>query len=53
MTHRTIVNVQTGEVTQVEYTAQEQAAYDAAKRVNDEAARLAEEAKLAEQTKGV
>jgi len=57
--HRTIVNVQTGEVTQVEYTAEEQAAYDAAKIVNDEAARLAEiarlaeEAKLAEQNKGV
>jgi hypothetical protein len=46
--HRTIVNVQTGEVTQVEYTTEEQAAYDAAKIVNDEAARLAEEAKLAE-----
>ena len=30
MTHRTVVNVQTGEVTQVEYTAEEQAAYDAA-----------------------
>jgi hypothetical protein len=53
MTHRIIVNVQTGEVTQVEYTAEEQAAYDAAKIVNDEAARLAEEAKLAEQNKGV
>jgi 2-oxoglutarate dehydrogenase complex dehydrogenase (E1) component-like enzyme len=52
MTHRIIVNVQTGEVTQVEYTAEEQAAYDTAKIVNDEAARLAEEAKLAEQTKG-
>jgi hypothetical protein len=50
MTHRTIVNVQTGEVAQVEYTAEEQAAYDAAKIVNDEAARLAEEAKLTEQT---
>lgn len=48
MTHRTIVNVQTGEVTQVEYTAEEQAAYDAAKIVNDEADRLAELAKLAE-----
>jgi hypothetical protein len=45
MTHRTIVNVQTGEVTQVEYTAEEQAAYDAAKIVNDEAARLEEAAK--------
>jgi hypothetical protein len=30
MTHRIVVNVQTGEVTQVEYTAEEQAAYDAA-----------------------
>jgi hypothetical protein len=49
MTHRIVVNVQTGETTQVEYTAEEQAAYDAAKIVNDEAARLAEEARLAEQ----
>lgn len=30
MTHRILVNVQTGETTQVEYTAEEQAAYDAA-----------------------
>ena len=30
MTHRIVVNVQTGEVTQIEYTAEEQAAYDAA-----------------------
>ena len=30
MTHRIVVNVQTGEVTQVEYTAEEQAEYDAA-----------------------
>ena len=30
MTHRIVVNVETGEVTQVEYTAEEQAAYDAA-----------------------
>ena len=28
--HRIVVNVQTGEVTQVEYTAEEQAAYDLA-----------------------
>jgi hypothetical protein len=28
--HRIVVNCQTGEVTQVEYTAEEQAAYDAA-----------------------
>ena len=30
MTHRIVVNVQTGEVTQVEYTAEEQAVHDAA-----------------------
>jgi hypothetical protein len=30
MTHRIVVNVETSEVTQVEYTAEEQAAYDAA-----------------------
>jgi hypothetical protein len=30
MTHRIVVDVQTGEVTQVEYTAEEQAEYDAA-----------------------
>ena len=44
MTHRIVVNVQTGEVTQVEYTPEEQAAHDAAV-----AAQLAEaEAQLAE-----
>ena len=30
MTHRIVVNVETGEITQVEYTAEEQAEYDAA-----------------------
>jgi hypothetical protein len=30
MTHRIVVDLQTGTVTQVEYTAEEQAAYDAA-----------------------
>ena len=30
MTHRIVVNVQTGEIVQVEYTVEEQAAYDAA-----------------------
>ena len=30
MTHRIVVNVQTGETTIVEYTAEEQAAHDAA-----------------------
>ena len=39
--HRIVVNVQTGEVAQVEYTAQEQAEYEAA--LAAEAARLAAE----------
>ena len=30
MTHRIVVNVETGEVTQVKYTAEEQAVHDAA-----------------------
>jgi len=30
MTHRIVVNVETGVITQVEYTAEEQAAHDAA-----------------------
>lgn len=30
MTHRIVVDLQTGIITQVEYTAEEQAAYDAA-----------------------
>tara|TARA_R110000822_G_scaffold22305_1_gene70171 strand:+ start:1330 stop:1497 length:168 start_codon:yes stop_codon:yes gene_type:complete len=30
MTHRIVVNCETGEVTQVEYTPEEQAAHDAA-----------------------
>ena len=30
MTHRTIVNCETGQITQVEYTAEEQAVHDAA-----------------------
>ena len=30
MTHRTVVNCETGVVTQVEYTAEEQAIHDAA-----------------------
>jgi hypothetical protein len=43
MTHRIVVNVQTGEVTQVEYTAEEQAAYDAAKIVNEAAEQILQE----------
>lgn len=51
--HRIIVNVQTGEVTQVEYTAEEQAAYEAAKIVNDAAeAALAQQAAEESQQQG-
>jgi hypothetical protein len=35
MTHRIVVDLQTGTVTQVEYTAEEQAAYDAAVAVSE------------------
>jgi hypothetical protein len=49
--HRIVVNLETGEVTQVEYTAEEQAEYEAAKIINDEAARLFEIARLAEEAK--
>jgi len=42
MTHRIVVNVETGEVTQVEYTAEEQAAYDAAVAAQEAAETLAE-----------
>ena len=37
MTHRTVANVQTGVVTQVEYTPEEQAAHDAAVAAQQEA----------------
>jgi hypothetical protein len=42
MTHRTVVNCETGQVTQVEYTAEEQAIHDAA--VTAEAQALADAA---------
>jgi hypothetical protein len=44
MTHRIVVNVQTGETTQVEYTPEEQAIHDAAvaAQVAAEAQALAE-----------
>ena len=48
MTHRIVVDVQTGVVTQVEYTAEEQAAYDAAV-----AAQQAEEAAVVTPTEPV
>ena len=46
--HRIVVNLQTGEVTQVEYTAEEQAAYDAAV-----AAEQATQEQAVEPTEGV
>jgi hypothetical protein len=42
MTHRIVVNVETGEVTQVEYTAEEQAIHDAAVAAQIAAETLAE-----------
>ena len=44
MTHRIVVNVQTGETTQVEYTAEEQAVHDAAVAAQAEAQALADAA---------
>jgi hypothetical protein len=38
MTHRTVVDVQTGIVTQVEYTPEEQAVHDAAVSLAEEQA---------------
>jgi len=55
MTHRIVVNVQTGEVTQVEYTPEEQAAHDAAvaaQLAEAEALALAEAAQATEETQG-
>jgi hypothetical protein len=49
MTHRIVVNVQTGETTQVEYTAEEQAIHDAAVAAQQaEAQALAEAAQVAQ-----
>lgn len=49
MTHRIVVNVQTGEVTQVEYTPEEQAAHDAAVAAQQAEAKALAEAQPAEQ----
>ena len=52
MTHRIVVNVQTGETTIVEYTPEEQAAHDAAvaaQQAEAEAQALAEAAQAQEQ----
>lgn len=47
MTHRIVVNCQTGEVTQVEYTPEEQAEYDAALQAAIDAAQTPDEIKAA------
>ena len=44
MTHRTVVNCETGEVTQVEYTPEEQAIHDAAVAAQQAEAQAAAEA---------
>ena len=43
MTHRIVVNVETGVVTQVEYTAEEQAVHDAAVAAQQAAEAAADE----------
>lgn len=48
MTHRIVVNVETGITTQVEYTAEEQAVHDAAVAQQAEAQALADAKALAE-----
>ena len=49
MTHRIEVNVETGEVKQVEYTPEEQVAYDAAVAQQAAEQAVAEAARLAAQ----
>ena len=53
MTHRTVVNCETGVITQVEYTAEEQAAHDAAVASQTEALALAEAAAVVVPTEPV
>jgi hypothetical protein len=50
MTHRTVVNCETGVVTQVEYTAEEQAIHDAAVAAQQAEAQALAEAQAAQQT---
>ena len=50
MTHRIVVNVQTGETTIVEYTPEEQAAHDAAVAAQLAEAQALAEAQVAQQT---
>lgn len=49
--HRIVVDLQTGEVTQVDYTAEEQAAYDAA--IAEQATQVVETVASVEPTQGV
>ena len=49
MTHRIVANVETGVVSQIEYTPEEQAAYDAAVAQQEAEAQAAAEALAAEQ----
>ena len=49
MTHRTVVNCETGVVTQVEYTAEEQAVHDAEVAAQVQAQALAEAATIQQQ----
>jgi hypothetical protein len=50
MTHRIVVNVVTGEITQVEYTAEEQAIHDAAVAAQQAEAQALAEAQAAQTT---
>jgi len=50
MTHRIVVNCETGEVTQVEYTAEEQAAYDAAVAQQEAESSMANDVATQQQT---
>ena len=54
MTHRIVVNVQTGETTIVEYTPEEQAAHDAAvaAQLAEAQAQALAEAQATEETQG-
>jgi len=50
MTHRIVANLQTGEVTQVEYTPEEQAAHDAAVAAQQAAELAAQTAEPTQET---
>ena len=50
MTHRTVVNCETGVVTQVEYTPEEQAVHDAAVAAQQAEAQALADAEAAAQT---